>query len=256
MKKIFNVIALVAVVSIGMTSCVDELDLKYNGPTVVEFKNYYFEIQSRLGLANFQALFPNVVPAENNTLKGISLRQPAAVQTGTITAATNSTTVTGTGTDFLTSLQVGSILKTTSGTIIGYVATIASNTSLTLSANAATAVTGAAFRASNVAAGRQVLSDSVLVQLVGPQSPSDLQVGYTVDAASTAIEGIDYDFVRNEDGKVLIKGNESSGYIYIDVYDGIGQADPDRRTLILTLTGVGEILPSENYKTFTYNIIK
>lgn len=55
--------------------------------------------------------------------------------TGTITSSTVSTTVTGTGTSFLFQIGPTDILKTTDGVEIGTVSSVASNTSLTLTAN-------------------------------------------------------------------------------------------------------------------------
>ena len=69
---------------------------------------------------------------------------PAPVTTvlsGTITCGTASTTVTGVGTAFTTELKVGHTLFNSTGVSIGTVSAIASNTSLTLSANAAVGVT-------------------------------------------------------------------------------------------------------------------
>lgn len=67
--------------------------------------------------------------------------------TGTITAATNSTTVTGVSTLFTTEIAyVGKALFTSGNVYIGTISAIASNTSLTLSANAATAVSGGAYK--------------------------------------------------------------------------------------------------------------
>jgi len=60
--------------------------------------------------------------------------------TGTITASTSSTTVTGVGTAFTTQLAVGSALYNSQDVLIGSVASIASNTSLTLTANSGVAV--------------------------------------------------------------------------------------------------------------------
>ena len=62
--------------------------------------------------------------------------------TGTITTSATSTTVTGTGTSFTTQLAVGSALYDNNMNLIGVVASIASNTSLTLTANATEALTG------------------------------------------------------------------------------------------------------------------
>ena len=66
--------------------------------------------------------------------------------TGTITASTSSSTVTGVGTSFSTELAVGSALYNSQDVLIGSVSAIASNTSLTLSSNAGVAVTGASYQ--------------------------------------------------------------------------------------------------------------
>ena len=57
-------------------------------------------------------------------------------RSGTVTSTTASTTVTGTGTLFLTELTIGSVITRQDGTAIGTVSSITSNTSLTLTANA------------------------------------------------------------------------------------------------------------------------
>ena len=69
-----------------------------------------------------------------------------AAATNTITAATNSTTVTGSSTLFLTELVAGRVILNSSNVVIGTVSSIASNTSLTLTANANVAVSGASYR--------------------------------------------------------------------------------------------------------------
>ncbi|MBI2283333.1 MAG: hypothetical protein HYU71_06475 [Bacteroidetes bacterium] len=81
---------------------------------------------------------------------------PNTTRTGTITTATNSTTVTGSGTSFTTEISVGNIIKTTGGTVIGTVASIQSNTSLTLASNAASANTAIAFASQGVGSGDDV----------------------------------------------------------------------------------------------------
>ena len=65
---------------------------------------------------------------------------PNVALTGNVTCATNSTTVTGSGTSFSTELAVGSWIGNTTGANVGIVAAIANNTSLTLTANAAVAI--------------------------------------------------------------------------------------------------------------------
>ncbi len=62
---------------------------------------------------------------------------PNTLRTGTITASTTNNSVVGSGTAFLDELSVGNIIKTTSNVVIGTVASIESNTNLTLVSNAA-----------------------------------------------------------------------------------------------------------------------
>ena len=71
---------------------------------------------------------------------------PNVALTGTVTAATNTATVTGSGTLFLSELNVGAWIGNTSGNTAGIVKAIANNTSLTLTANSAVAISGATAR--------------------------------------------------------------------------------------------------------------
>ena len=66
--------------------------------------------------------------------------------TGTVTCATNSNVVTGSGTSFLSQLNIGAWIGNTAGSTVGIVQSIANNTSLTLTANAAVAISGATAR--------------------------------------------------------------------------------------------------------------
>jgi hypothetical protein len=65
--------------------------------------------------------------------------------TGTITATTSSSTVTGVGTAFTTQVKINDILKNSSGVQLGIVSAIASNTSLTLRNSSSVAVTGGTY---------------------------------------------------------------------------------------------------------------
>ena len=71
---------------------------------------------------------------------------PNVALTGTVTCATNSNTVTGSGTLFTTQLNVGAWIGNTTGSTVGIVQSIANNTSLVLTSNAAVAISGAAAR--------------------------------------------------------------------------------------------------------------
>ncbi len=338
MKKIFKYLLFFIAGSITLTACVeDQDDLTYRGPTLAEFKNRYLELQIRLGTALFQSANYNVVTVENTALNRITVRQPAVQLTGVITAATNSTTVTGQaaatftasisgttltvttaptggaqiipgmtitgpgvaantivisqltptvapfgvvgtylvsvpqtvasgtlsipGTSFTTELAVGSIVKTSGGSVLGVVASIASNTQLTLVANSAVAVTRSLYRASFAnGISAPTFRDSILVQMVGPQRNTDVTVSYEVGTAPegtvAAVEGANFDFANATAGEVTIKAGTSSGYIYVDVPESLNAAAADRVVLVINLTDQGDIAPSQNYKTFTYTIIK
>jgi len=71
---------------------------------------------------------------------------PNVALTGTVTCATNSKTVTGSGTAFLSELNIGAWIGNTTGNSVGIVESISSNTNLTLAANAEIAISGATAR--------------------------------------------------------------------------------------------------------------
>lgn len=71
---------------------------------------------------------------------------PNVALTGTVTCATNSNVITGSGTSFTTQLSIGAWIGNTAGSTVGIVQSIANNTSLVLAANAAVAISGAAAR--------------------------------------------------------------------------------------------------------------
>jgi hypothetical protein len=84
--------------------------------------------------------------ATSNAAIQYTTSYPNVALTGTVTCATNSNTVTGSGTLFLTELGIGYWIGNTTGNSVGIVKSIASNTSLTLTANAAVAITAATAR--------------------------------------------------------------------------------------------------------------
>jgi hypothetical protein len=91
-------------------------------------------------------------PAPSGT---IDSSVPRINTTGTITATTSSTTITGVGTQFLTDLipggaGVGSTISDSNGNLIGTVASITDNATLTLTANALVAVTAGQYSANSV----------------------------------------------------------------------------------------------------------
>lgn len=74
---------------------------------------------------------------------------PRVAGTGTATAATNNTAVTGVGTAFDTQLEVGAWIGNTTGATVGIVANIANATSLTLTANANVALSNTVYTFNN-----------------------------------------------------------------------------------------------------------
>ena len=70
---------------------------------------------------------------------------PNVAGTGTVTASTNSSTVTGSGTTFTIELNTGYWIGNATGTTVGIVKRVANATSFTLTANAAVSIGGAGF---------------------------------------------------------------------------------------------------------------
>lgn len=106
------------------------------------------------------ATYPQLpYPGTNPT--GLSA-YPNPSLTGTVAYSSSSTAVTGTGTSFTTQVLVGDVLYDVgTSTVIGTVATIGSNTSITLSANAAATASGATVRTGDSIGSQYRLFNSV-----------------------------------------------------------------------------------------------
>ena len=111
---------------------------------------------------------------------------PNTQRSGTISVALGSTTVTGTGTAFLTEVSVGNILRTTDDTEIGTVASITSDTQLTLVSPAAAAHTDIPYRVQGVGpADNAIIADTHIVTI--DANPVN-QIGtVTVNAGGTLV---------------------------------------------------------------------
>ena len=125
--------------------------------------------------------------------------------TGTITASTSSTTVTGVGTAFTTQLEVGSNLYNSSDVLIGKVASIASNTSLTLSSNSGVAVAaGSAFQYINP------INGIPAIELYTPLTISNIDANsYTVNVSTAAT-------ISGYTGGTLVKASKNIQYDIIN----------------------------------------
>ncbi|PYF77331.1 hypothetical protein [Pedobacter nutrimenti] len=96
-------------------------------------------------------------------------------------------------------------------------------------------------------------TDTIYVQLVGPQRPNPIDIGFAVNGTSTAVEGTHYKFKPAGARKVTIPANSSVGYILIDLVPGsvaAGATFP----LSLSLTGTDDVKPSANYKNFVLTL--
>jgi MSHA biogenesis protein MshQ len=109
---------------------------------------------------------------------------------GTITTSTVSTTVTGVGTSF-TVLQAGDRLLTTANALVGTVASVTSNTVLTLGANAAVNLAGSAYRLQKVpgAADDVTISagDAVTLNSSAPSSAKALSLTFAAAGAASSL---------------------------------------------------------------------
>lgn len=107
-----------------------------------DYDNNYSSGQGSVG--QWAAKYPGVL---GNSLKVSIADSPAysKVPSGIITTSASLTEVIGSGTSFLTDLHAGSVLKTSAGVVIGVVATISSDTTLFLDANATVTLTDSPF---------------------------------------------------------------------------------------------------------------
>jgi hypothetical protein len=102
---------------------------------------------------------------------GVANSAPAA-KTGTISSTTTSKSVIGVGTTFTTQLAVGNVMIS-GGNVVGTVASIQSNTSLTLVANAVTAVAAQVLKSGTITA----TAGATAVTGVGTAFNTELAVG-------------------------------------------------------------------------------
>lgn len=124
--------------------------------------------------------------------------------TGTITASTSTTAVTGVGTSFTTQAVAGTILYNSAGTYIGRVASVASNTSLTLAANASVAVSAGAYKytppingvPSNQIYTTSVISDVDVDSYCITVSNAPTTSGYAGGSTMRATRNIQFDSVQ------------------------------------------------------------
>lgn len=101
---------------------------------------YAYTADSASAAASANIATDKVRIATSNVAIQYTTSFPNVALSGNITCATNTRTVTGVATLFLTELGIGYWIGNTAGNSVGIVKSIANNTSLTLVANAAVAI--------------------------------------------------------------------------------------------------------------------
>lgn len=93
-------------------------------------------------------------------------------------------------------------------------------------------------------------TDSVLVQLVGPQSGAPIDVNFMIRTTSTAIEGTHYALVPAGIRKVTFAPNTSLAYIRLNLVPNSLPTVGDQRTVIFDLLSGGQVNPNPNFNKF------
>ncbi|MEO1055034.1 MAG: hypothetical protein AAFX87_30650 [Bacteroidota bacterium] len=92
--------------------------------------------------------------------------------------------------------------------------------------------------------------DTAIVQLVGPHQTSDMNLTFSVENSSSAVEGTHFNLLSP--GTFVIEQGSSFGYIRFEVLtDNVTSGENFQ--LDLTLTG-GDLDVSENYKTLAHRL--
>jgi len=98
-------------------------------------------------------------------------------------------------------------------------------------------------------------TDSILVQLVGPQRSTPTVINYSVRPASTAVEGTNYSFIPASARTVTIPANSSSAWILINI-PATADASGTSKVLAIDLLGASDAAASANYAKFILTIRK
>lgn len=165
---------------------------------------------------------------------------------GTITTSTSSTAVTGVGTVFTTltgncnspGLSFGDVLYNSTGTFIGYVNSVSSNTALTLTANAAIALSGGAWAFDNCIPGYSPDADVSLIKTSNTGALQwQLAFGGSTGSAEDEKSAI---VIQTTDGGYAIAGTYyDAGDLYLSKVPNAGTSVSWHRRI--SSTGLDEI---------------
>lgn len=189
-----------------------------------------------------------------------STRLTGATATGTITTSLSSATVTGVGTSFSSTVSVGTVLFSTAGTYIGIVSSIASNTSLTLSANAAVALAaGSSFKIAAPVNGIPVSQlysthtisnvdlDSYTITVANNATSNGYSGGNTIRAS----QNIQYDAVQ----PIVQVQTFSDTKTDFAIKTTSGKSVDGSQTAYVADSGFGAVLANENNYFYTPRVI-
>lgn len=93
-------------------------------------------------------------------------------------------------------------------------------------------------------------TDSVLVQLIGPQSATPIDINFRVRTTSTAVEGTHYTFEPTGTRKVTFAPNTSLAYIKLNMIPNSLPTVGDQRTVAIDLLSDGTVKPNPNFSKF------
>jgi len=93
-------------------------------------------------------------------------------------------------------------------------------------------------------------TDSILVQLVGAQSASPIDVNFRVRTTSTAVEGTHYTFNPAGTRKVTFAPNTSLAYIKLNLIANSIATVGDSRIVYIDLLSDGAVKPNPNFSKF------
>jgi hypothetical protein len=97
-----------------------------------------------------------------------------------------------------------------------------------------------------------VFTDSVKIQLVGPQRTTPTTVTFEVDPSSTGVNGVDYTKLTHTGNTAVIPANESFVWLkYRFTKPAAGS-----KTLKLNLLSGDNVGLSQNFKTITFTWVK
>jgi len=235
MKKVISYIIIFVAACALFAGCLPEKDdtrLEYKGPTVVEVKN------QNLGMIDTALNRRGVYSCTTQTDSSKSVNQDAiAFKQAAVTT--------------------------------GACAPIAAVTANTLScvtaedgSACATKVPVYRLKANPLLAANPRGVDTIYVQLVGPQVSTPTVINFSVRPStapvnpSTAVEGVNYDFIPVGTRSVTIPANSSVGYILTTVKPGVMTTAGSTARISIDLLGNGTVNANPNYNKFFLTIRK